>query len=110
MRLQGACSKSCDRGEDLIRGFHPAEWLGLRIVRINVRRDGPAQHLWTRVRSAAEGVLGEKPKEPLDLVEPRAMRRSEVQVEARMTLQPSLYRRCLVRGEIIQDDVNAEIV
>jgi len=60
------------------------------------------------VRSALEGLLSEKTEESLDHVQPRAVRRGEVQVESRMANEPSHHGGRLVGGKIVEDDVNLE--
>lgn len=84
MGLQSACSESGDRSQNLIRGFYPTEWLGLRVVRVDVGADRCSELLRGRMRSAAQCVFGEEPKESLDLIQPRRVGGREVQLKARM--------------------------
>src|SRR6202040_2088051 len=59
--------------------------------------------------AAADAFSGDLGKEALDHVEPRAGRRREVQMKARMPLEPALYRGGLVGGIIIDDQMQVEI-
>lgn len=106
MGLSGACSEPGDRSRDLIRGFYPMEWFGLRVVRINVGADRCSELLRACMRSAAQRVVGEEPEEALDLIQPRRVGGREVQLKARVAQQPALslqgscaWRDCPARRE-----------
>ena len=49
-----------------------------------------------------------KPEEALHQVQPRGVRRREVEVDARMAEQPPMHRRGFVRGEVVQHDVDVQ--
>lgn len=57
--------------------------------------------------AAPDAVSGDLGKEALDYVERRRCR-CEVQVEARMGLEPALYGRGLMRGAVVDDEVRIE--
>ena len=60
-------------------------------------------------RSAADG-LGRDQREPaLDLVQPRAVGRREVQMEARPPCEPGLHPRVLVRAAVVADQMHVEL-
>src|SRR4051794_32655069 len=59
---------------------------------------------------AAAQLFGRQFGEPaLDEVQPRARGRGEVQREARVREQPALDRRRLVRGAVVEHEVNVEL-
>lgn len=58
--------------------------------------------------AAANAVSGDLGEEALHHVEPGRRGRREVQMEARMRLEPALYGRCLVGGIVVDDQVEVE--
>src|SRR5215471_9172645 len=58
--------------------------------------------------AAADAVSGDLGEEALDHVEPGRRSRCEVQVEARMGLEPALHDGCLMGGVVIDDEVKVE--
>jgi len=59
--------------------------------------------------TAPEGPFGEHRKESLDEIEPRAVRRGEVQMKPRMLQEPPVHRRGFMRREVVEHDVHVEI-
>src|SRR5208282_6785260 len=47
-------------------------------------------------------------KPPLDLADPGGVRRSEVQLDTGVGQQPPVDDRCLVRGQVVADDVDGQ--
>ena len=60
--------------------------------------------------AAADAVSGDLGKEALDHVEPGRRGGREVQVEARMCLEPAFHSRGLMRGIVVDDEVKVEIL
>lgn len=71
--------------------------------------DGSLQRRDARVRAALDLALREQAKPPLHLVQPRAVRRGEVQVVSRPLRQPRLDARRLVRRLVVQDNVHVHV-
>lgn len=64
----------------------------------------PALELGDRIeRTASDGLLRDKPEPAFDLVEPRAVDRREVEVEARTALEPRFDLGVLVGAVVIAD-------
>src|SRR5271163_3373447 len=59
--------------------------------------------------ASTDALSGDLGKEALDHVEPRARRGREVQVKARMLLEPAFDRGSLVGGVIVDDEMQVEI-
>ena len=81
----------------------------MAIVVVEIVHDGLLQFVDALEDAAADAFSGDLGKEALDHVEPRAGRRREVQMEARMPLEPALYRGGLVGSIIIDDQMQVEI-
>src|SRR6516165_9521552 len=58
--------------------------------------------------TAADAVSGDLGEEALNHVEPGSRGRREVQMEARMRLEPALYGRGLVGGIVVDHQVEVE--
>src|SRR2546428_12338461 len=59
--------------------------------------------------AAADTFSSDLGEEALDHVEPGSRGGREVQVEARMRLEPALYRRGFVGGVVVHDQVEVEL-
>ena len=92
-----------DFGEDFGGSLGPDVGLGLIVVFVEIVHDGLLQFIDALEDAAADAPSGDLGEEALDHVEPRAGSGREVQVKARMPLEPALYRRGLV-GSITVDD------
>ena len=108
MCLGGALAEASDAGEDVVCGLGPQEWLGLEVSDLDEPADVFFELSRAEVRSALDHLLGEVSEPALDLVEPRAIGRREVEVEPRMPGKPALDSRCLVRRVVIHHDVDVE--
>ena len=72
----------------------------MAVVVVGIVHDGLLQFVDALEDAASDAFSGDLGKEPLDHVEPRAGRGREVQVKARMPLEPALHRGGLVGGSI----------
>ena len=61
------------------------------------------------MRASSQGVFGEQAKEALSEVEPRGVCGREVKVEPRSFGKPAFDRRRLVRGEIVEHDMDVKL-
>ena len=81
----------------------------MTVVFVEIVHDGLLQFIDALEDATADALSGDLGKEALDHVEPRAGSGREVQVKARMPLEPALYRRGLVGGIIVDDEMQVEI-
>src|ERR1700730_4011105 len=95
--------------EDFGGGLGPDVGLGLIVVCVEIVDDSLLQFIDALEDAAADALSGDLGKEALDHVEPRTGSRREVQVKARMPLEPALYRGSLVGGIIVDDEMQIEI-
>jgi len=58
---------------------------------------------------AADRLIGDQRKPTLDLIEPGAVGRGEVQMKARPPCQPGTHFGVLVRAVVVADQVNIEV-
>ena len=87
----------------------PDVGLGMAVVVVEIAHDGLLQFVDAFEDAAADALSGDLGKEPLDHVEPRAGRGREVQVKARVPLEPALYRGGLVSGIVVDDEMQVEM-
>ena len=96
----------------LFRGFGPRTlsrrrvWVG--IVVSEVFHDGALELGDAFEGATANAVSSDLGEEALDHVEPGSRGRREVQIEARMRLEPALYGRRLMGGIAVDDQVEVE--
>ncbi len=109
MSIERSLSEPCDGFEDLIGGFRPLEWLWFVVVSIEIVLNRIAELRHARMRASSQSVFGEQAKETLSEVEPRGVCGREVKVEPRSLGKPAFDRRCLVRGEIVEHDMNVQL-
>ena len=98
------------RIDDLVRGLGPAEWLGLLVVDFQVVSDRLLHGDDRAMASPPQLVLRQAGEEPLDQVDPGAVGRREVAVEAAVAEQPALHLVGLVGGVVVQDHVDRQVV
>jgi hypothetical protein len=67
----GSDTEALDRGEDIVDGFGPPEWLGISVCHGDVVMDGGFQFGGGSVDTAAQSPCGEQGELSLDLVDPR---------------------------------------
>src|SRR5208283_6103781 len=94
--------------EDFVCGLVPDEGLRIVVPGGDPGADRGYQLLGRAVAAAAQPALGQFCEPALDEVQPGAVGRREVKDEARMTKQPAVYRRGLVRGGVVDDHVHVE--
>ena len=93
----------------MISGFGPEEGPRFGIVVDDKGGDGCLQFLDATVDAAADLALCQKREPALDLIEPRGVRGSEVEVIARPFGKPGFDGRRLVGGVIVHDQMDIEI-
>src|SRR5262245_16956048 len=76
---------------------------------IDVLADGLFELRDAFEHAVANPVVGNVPKPALDDIEPRTAGRDEVNVESLVSLQPTLDLRMLVRGVVVDDEVQIEV-
>ena len=76
---------------------------------VDVLRNRGDQFIDTRDREAADAALGEFTEEAFDEIEPRRRGGREVKGDARMPEEPACHLGVLVRGVVIEDDVNGQV-
>ena len=109
MCIERSLSEPSDGFEDLVGGFRPHERLGFIVVSIEIVLYRIAELRHARVRAPPQGVFGEQSKEALSEVEPRGVCGREVKVEPRSLGEPTFDRRRLVRGEIVEHDMDVQL-
>lgn len=109
MCIKRSLSEASDGFEDLVGGFRPHERLGFVVVSIEIVLYRIAELRHARVRAPPQGVFGEQSKEALSEVEPRGVCGREVKVEPRSLGEPTFDRRRLVRGEIVEHDMDVQL-
>src|SRR5215212_5988178 len=82
VRREGAGAEACDVGKNRVGRLGPAERLGLGVVPLDVGQHGRFQLLDRAVNTPPQLASAQQGEEPLDLVEPGARRRREVQMVA----------------------------
>ncbi len=109
MCIERSLGEPSDGLEDLVGGFGPLErrWVLVVSIEIVLYRNTELRH--ARVGASSQGVFGEQAKEALSEVEPRGVCGCEVKVEPRSLGKPAFDRRCLVRGEIVEHDVDVQL-
>ena len=87
--------------KDGICGGGPLEGLAVGVVRCDEVIDALHKLFDAVERAAADGLVGDQREEALDLVQPGAVGRDEVQVPARASRQPRLDLRMAVGGGLL---------
>ena len=97
-----------DAGEDLVGGFGPNERLGGFVVGGDEFADGGLQFADTAVNPAADLLVGEFGKPPLDQVDPGPVGGRVVDMEAWTLRKPPPDEGRLVGPIVVHDDVDIE--
>jgi hypothetical protein len=116
--LGANAARVCWLEQDLLSWSPPTPFSRSRGSRLSARPADPAtRHAHFRDRrdevgdagehAAADGLVGQLAKEPLDEIQPRAGGRREVQVKARVLGQPLRDVRVLVGGVVVDRVTNA---
>src|SRR2546425_4272946 len=95
-----------DAGEDLVGGFGPKERLGGFVVGGDEFADGGLQFADTAVNPAADLLVGEFGKPPLDQVDPGPVGGRVVDMEAWTLRKPPPDEGRLVGPIVVHDDVD----
>src|SRR5579859_862781 len=107
---RSSLTKSGDASEDLVGGLDPQERLG-RVVAGGQVEPNRVFELSDACVSATSKLLVGKHREPaLDLIDPGAIGRREVDVEAGVAKQPPLDERRLVGAVVVHNEVDIESV
>lgn len=109
MQVERALCKARDASQELVCRLDPHERLGLEVRPADVRLDRLTKLPLGTVTSAAKLSVGEAREPALDLVQPGGVRRCEVENEAWMPLHEALHAWRLVRGEVVEHDMDAEV-
>src|SRR6266446_10162024 len=109
MDIEGALCEASDAGEDLVRGLGPNERLGLRVVDVDELADGLLEFGDATVTAASDLLLRQLREPALNEIEPGAVGRSEVDVEARPLGEPVTDDRGLVGAVVVHDHVDVQV-
>jgi hypothetical protein len=102
-------AKSLKLGEDRVGAGGPDEGSTGLVVVGDEGVDLGDQVAHRAERAAADRLGADVGEEALDQVEPRAVGGDEVQVPARPGREPGLDLGMLVRGVVVEDDVDLEV-
>ena len=98
-----------DRSDDFVGGLCPSKRLRLLVVDFQIGADRFLQRNDRAVSATSQLVLGQAGEEALDQVEPRAVGRREMAVEARVAEKPLPDPGRLVRAVVVEDQMNVEL-
>ena len=98
-----------DLFEDALDTGAPYERLGFGVVVLQVVLDGRDQFLDAAEDPAPKALLRQLAEPALDQVEPRSAGRREVQLEARVGVEPLAHRLVLVGAVVVEDDVQGQV-
>ena len=107
-RVDGPLSESGDARQDLIGALRPDERLRVGLMGLDELLDGRFELGHTAERAATDLLHRELGKPAFDEAEPRAVRRGEVDVEARTFGEPVPNQRRFVGAVVVHDDVHVE--
>src|SRR5262249_41428647 len=102
-------TKPRDAREDLIGRLGPLEGPRLVVVDLHVAINGRLEVARASMDAAAQLLIREQPEPAFDEVDPRRPLRREVQMIPRALREPALDHGRLVRGVVVQGDVDVEI-
>ena len=108
VRVDGPLSESGNAGQDLVGAFRPDERLRIGLMSLDERLDGRFELGHTAERAPTDLFHREFGKPAFDEAEPRAVGRSEMDVETRALDEPVSDHRRFVRAVVIHDDVHVE--
>src|SRR5260370_23184482 len=96
-----AFAVSSDCLDDLVGGLGPLEGLGVVIPELDPLFERAGQLVDRAEDTAVQAAALQFGEPPLHLVQPRGIRRGEMQLEPPVLQQPPLDRRGLVHGEVV---------
>ena len=105
--FEGA-THAADFGKDFLGRFCPDEGFGVGIVMVEVVVDGCFEFGHRGENTAPDAVMSDQAEEALDLVEPRCRGRGEVQVKARVLVEPRRHLGVLMGGIVVEHEVEIE--
>src|SRR5262249_48933083 len=94
--------------EDLVGRLRPHEGLGVAVCDVDVLTDGGLELASAAMDTPAELLLRQRREPALDEVGPREAGGREMQMKARVTGQPAMNGRRLVRAGIVENQVHGE--
>jgi class 3 adenylate cyclase len=102
--------RSRDLGQDVGGTSSPDERLRIDVVMGDIQIDGQLQLGHAGEAVAPDALIGDVAEEALDHVQPRCARRSEVHDEARVPRQPLLNLGVAVRGVVVHDQMQRQML
>ena len=102
-------SPALDGGEDGVGGFGPDEGCRVFVAVCDVGVYGADEFRDARDGEASELTLGQFGEEALDEIEPGRAGGNEVEVDPGMFFEPPTHLLVLVRGIVVEDEMNVEI-
>ena len=107
--VRNTCSDTLDFFEDGLRRGSPHERLRGVVVALRESPDLVHQLAHTTTSAALQCLLAEQSEPAFHLVQPRRVRWREVQMVARPLGQPALHRNVLVRGVVVQHQMDVQV-
>ena len=107
--LSECAPSSPDFLEDLLRGLSPDERVRVIVMPFDVSHHCVDEFGNALERPPTKPLGVQIAKEPLDDIEPRAAGWDEMNMKAPMPFEPSLYLGVLVRGVVVNDQVNVQV-
>src|SRR6185312_797919 len=101
-------TEGLDGGENVVGGFGPAEALGVGVDGVEVGEDRGFQFRGRAVDVATDLLFGDVGEEALDLIDPGAGGRREVNMPSRPRAVPLSDRLGLVSGVVVHHEVDVE--
>src|SRR5437867_1280868 len=101
-------TKARDARQNLVGRLLPHEGLRALVRDLDVAANGGFQLTRTAMDASANLLLRQGREPALDGIDPRAPRRGEVDMEARMPYQPAVDQGRLVRAGVVDDEVDLE--
>jgi hypothetical protein len=95
-------------GQDIVGGFGPAEGLWVGVDGVGAGSDRGFQFGGRAVAAAADLLFGDVGEEALNLIDPRAGGRREVNMPSRPRSEPLSDRLGLVGGVVVHHEVDVE--
>ena len=102
-------AKTRNARQDLVGRLRPLERLRALVRDVDVATNGCLQLARAAMNPAAQLFLGERGEPPFDEIHPRSAGRCEVHMKPRMSKQPAVNHRGLVRARVVDDQVDVEL-
>jgi hypothetical protein len=102
-------TNSLDLREDRVSRRGPHKGVAVPVVMVHEVLDLGHQVPDAAEGAATDGALGDKVEPDLHLVQPRGIGRRVVHVEARVSPQPASHRGVLVRGIVVDDQMDVQV-